>query len=326
MINILITGGAGFIASSLCDTLVKNPRYNVIAVDDLSTGSILKLSRPSFNNFKFIEGDVNNKSFMDSLFETHSFDFVFHYAAVVGVKRTLDHPLAVLNDIEGFKNILDNCARYKIQRIFYSSSSEVYGESVELPQREWTTPLNSRLPYAIVKNLGEAFCRSYHQEYGLNYTIFRFFNTYGPKQSSDFVISRFLNQALNNQPITIYGSGLQTRTFCYYQDNIDACVNAFEQNKFLNDVINIGNDQEHNILDLAKIIIEKSHSNAGIKHLPPLEEGDMPRRQPEISHMRELLKRPMMELEKGIEHIIQSDIFYQLNQIDIENKIRIMVK
>ena len=102
----------------------------------------------------------------------------------------------VLEDIQGIKNVLDLCKSTGVKRVFYSSSSEVYGEPVELPQHEHTTPLNSRLPYAIVKNVGEAFCRSYQQEFGLEYTIFRFFNTYGPKQSTDFVMSKFLKKPL----------------------------------------------------------------------------------------------------------------------------------
>ena len=107
------------------------------------------------------------------------FDYVFHYAAVVGVHRTLQNPLAVLRDIDGIRNILELSKNTGVKRVFYSSSSEVYGEPVEIPQNESTTPLNSRLPYAIVKNLGEAYFKSYQQEFGLDYTIFRFFNKIG---------------------------------------------------------------------------------------------------------------------------------------------------
>jgi len=107
-----------------------------------------------------------------------------------------------LDDLQGFRNVLTLCKNTGVKRVFYASSSEVYGEPVHLPQHEHTTPLNSRLPYAVVKNAGEAFCRSYYQEYGLEYTIFRFFNTYGSKQSPDFVVSRFINMALQNKPIS----------------------------------------------------------------------------------------------------------------------------
>jgi UDP-glucose 4-epimerase len=120
--------------------------------------------------------------------------------------------------------------------VFFSSSSEVYGEPVHLPQNEETTPLNSRLPYAIVKNVGESYFRSYFQEFGLKYTIFRFFNTYGPKQSPDFVMAKFIQAAQKNEDITLYGDGMQTRTFCYIDDNIDACLLTMKDEKYSNGV------------------------------------------------------------------------------------------
>ncbi len=321
MIKILVTGGAGFVPSCLTDKLVQNPDYYVVAVDNFLTGSKLKISHSAYDNFTFIEGDVNKYEFVKELFANYKFDYVFHYAAVVGVKRTTDFPLMVLEDIEGLKNIFDFSAKSGVKRIFYSSSSEVYGEPVEMPQRELTTPLNSRLPYAIVKNLGEAFCRSYQKEWGLNYTVFRFFNTYGPKQNPDFVISKFIKAALKNDTITIFGKGDQTRTFCYFDDNIDACVAAFEQDKFVNEVINIGNDHETTVLELAKIIIERTGSSSKIVHLPPLEEGDMTRRQPDVTNMKTILKRPFLSLEEGIDRVIQSDTFYQLNDIEAKSKV-----
>lgn len=318
MTYILITGGAGFVPSCLADKLVQNPDYFVVAVDNFLTGSPLKITKSNHENYTFIEGDANNAAFLSSLFEKYTFDYVFHYAAVVGVKRTTENPLLVLEDIDGIKSLLDLSAKNKVKRFFYSSSSEVYGEPVEMPQRELTTPLNSRLPYAIVKNLGEAFCRSYQQVYGLDYTIFRFFNTYGPKQSPDFVMSKFIRLAMSNEPITIFGDGSQTRTFCFFEDNIDACVKAFEENKFVNDVINIGNDRETSVLELAQLIIEKTGSSSIIEHLPPLKEGDMTRRQPEISNMKSLLDRPLKKLEDGIEEVIRSSVFLTLNGLNKE--------
>jgi len=316
MTYILITGGAGFIPSCLADKLLQNPNYHVVAVDNFLTGHSLKISNSIHNNYTFIEGDVNNRLFLEQLFSDYQFNYIFHYAAVVGVKRTTENPLLVLEDIDGIKNILELAVKHKVKRIFYSSSSEVYGEPVEMPQRELTTPLNSRLPYAIVKNLGEAFCRSYHQVHGLEYTIFRFFNTYGPKQSPDFVMSKFIRSALKNEPVTIFGDGSQTRTFCFFEDNIEACVNAFEQGKFVNDVINIGNDRETSVLELAQMIIEKTGSSSEIIHLPPLKEGDMTRRQPDITNMKTLLNRDLTLLEDGINTVIQSEIFYKLNGIE----------
>ena len=213
--------------------------------------------------------------------------------------------MMVLEDIEGIKNILSLSKNSGVKRVFYSSSSEVYGEPFEIPQNEQTTPLNSRLPYAIVKNVGEAFFRSYYHEYGLEYTIFRFFNTYGPNQSEDFVVPRFLKAALKNEPIYIYGDGQQTRSFCYVDDNIDTCIKAMHNESCLNDVLNIGSDTEMTILDLAKKIISVSQSNSEIVYLPPLEEGDMTRRCPDTSKMKSVLGKELISLEEGLLKLIQ---------------------
>lgn len=315
MTKILVTGGAGFIASCLIEKLVQDKDCYVVAVDNFLTGHPDRILPAETENYTFIKGDVNNYNDLSGIMLSWKFDYVFHYAAVVGVKRTLDNPVMVLEDITGIKNILQLAKNTGVKRIFFSSSSEVYGEPVEFPQNEQTTPLNSKLPYAIVKNIGEAFCRSYHQEYGLNFTLFRFFNTYGPKQSADFVMSRFIKAALKNEPITIYGDGLQTRTFCYVDDNIDACIKAFKENKFVNDVVNIGNDIEITILHLAQSIIKITGSSSPIVHLPALKEGDMTRRNPDIGKMKQLLQRELTPFETGIQHIIQSPVFQKINGI-----------
>lgn len=299
---ILITGGAGNVASALAKKLAENKSNFIVIIDNLSTGSLSKV--PQAENVKFIKANVNNYNDIVPVFGRYNFDYVFHYAAVVGVKRTLENPIMVLDDIEGIKNILSLSKNSGVKRVFYSSSSEVYGEPFEIPQNEQTTPLNSRLPYAIVKNVGEAFFRSYYHEYGLEYTIFRFFNTYGPNQSEDFVVPRFLKAALKNEPICIYGDGLQTRSFCYVDDNIDTCIKAMNNQSCLNDVLNIGSDKEMTIFDLAKIIISVSQSNSKIIHLPPLEEGDMTRRCPDTSKMKSILGKELIPLEEGLLKLI----------------------
>jgi UDP-glucose 4-epimerase len=299
MRKILITGGAGNIGSSLADKLSQDINNEIVIVDNLITGDPNKIPATR-ENITFIKGDVNNYRDISSIMLSHRFDYLFHYAAVVGVKRTIDNPKMVLNDIEGIKNILDISKNSSIIKVFYSSSSEVYGEPVEIPQFEDTTPLNSRLPYAIVKNVGEAFFRTYHQEYGLDYTIFRFFNTYGPRQSTDFVISRFIFLAQQNIDITIYGDGLQTRTFCYIDDNLETIENILNQSCLDNEVINIGSDQEITILDLARKVIKLLNSKSRIIHIDPLKEGDMARRRPDISKMKAVLNRELTSLDTGI--------------------------
>lgn len=313
MRTILFTGGAGFIGSCLCERLLEDPENFLVIVDDLSTGSRDKLPIKHKNRFKFIKCNVNNYVDISQVFLSYHFDYIFHYAAVVGVKRTQDNPLNVLKDIRGVEHLLKLSKNSNVKRIFFSSSSEVYGEPVEFPQNENTTPLNSRIPYAIVKNVGEAFLKSYYEEHGLKYTVFRFFNTYGSKQNQDFVMSRFLKLAIKNEPLTIYGDGSQSRTFCYIDDNIEATYKFFEMvvndDEYRNEIINIGNNKEYKILDLAKIVIEVTNSKSEIIYLPPLKEGDMTRRLPDNRKMRAILGHELLDLREGIQKLLKDTSF-----------------
>ncbi len=298
--RILITGGAGNIGGSLSRNLVKRSDCFIDIIDDLSTGSENKLPDTNLSNWKFFNIDVNDYENIIKGIGERDYDFIFHYAAVVGVNRTLQNPKLVLNDIEGIKNILEFSKQKKVNRVFFSSSSEVYGEPVEIPQKESTTPLNSKLPYAVVKNLAESYFRTYQKEDNINYTIFRLFNTFGPLQSDDFVITKFINQAIANKDLTVYGDGSQTRTFCYIDDNIDCTIKCLLENKYINDVLNVGSDEEISILSLAKLVIKLTKSKSKIIYLPPLKEGDMSRRKPDISKMKSVLNRKMVSLEEGI--------------------------
>lgn len=303
MKKVLVTGAAGFIPSSLVDRLLEEG-YRVVGIDNFLTG--YRYNVVQHPHYTFIQGDANNYRELSAIMTTYAFDYVFHYAAVVGVKRTTDHPVLVLNDIAGIQHILELSKNTGVQRIFFSSSSEVYGEPVEIPQHEETTPLNSRLPYAVVKNVAESYLKAWQREYGLPYTILRFFNTYGPRQSRDFVISKFLYAARRNEDITIYGDGLQTRTFCYIDDNLDFTLRLLKDDMMINDVVNVGHDRQYTMLELADLIIQATQSTSAIVHLPPLAEGDMTRRQPDISKMRSILNRELIPLQQGIEKIVSA--------------------
>jgi UDP-glucuronate decarboxylase len=317
MKNILVTGGAGNVGGALARALVENPNYFVVVVDSLGTGKMEKLPPIDAPNFMFVKADVNKFQDISPIMTSWRFDYVFHYAALVGVQRTLDNPISVLEDIDGVKNILSLSKNTGVKRVFFSSSSEVYGEPVEFPQNEDTTPLNSRLPYAIVKNVAEAFLKSYKKEFNLDYTVFRFFNTYGPNQSTDFVVPRFLDLALRNEPITIYGDGSQTRTFCFIEDNIEATLRIFEQDLFVNEVVNIGSDVEVPIRDLAELIIDITGSSSRLEFLPPLEEGDMTRRLPDNSKMKQVLGRPLLPIHEGVKRLLQH--YADLSKISVEH-------
>lgn len=311
MEKILLTGGAGNVGSALAKGLLDNNNYYVVVVDNLSTGTRDKLPQ-SHPRLKFIKADTNDRREMTDIMLANNFDYVFHYAALVGVKRTQDNPVKVLEDIDGIKNMLTLSKNTGVKRFFFSSSSEVYGEPVSIPQHEETTPLNSRVPYAVVKNVGEAYCKSFQKEYSLDYTIFRFFNTYGPHQTTDFVISKFLVKALKNEDITIYGDGQQTRTFCFVEDNVETTIKALQEGHFVNDVVNIGGAKIYTILELAEKIIDITQSKSKIVFLPPLEDGDMTRRQPDNSKMKQVLGRELVTLEEGIQKMLDSSEFKRL--------------
>ena len=305
MRKILVTGGAGNIGGGLVRALIRDPGNAVCIVDNLVTSSRDKLPGRARGSFEFVQADVNRFDELAPVMTAGQFDYVFHYAALVGVERTLQNPLRVLEDIEGIKNVLRLARDTGVRRVFYSSSSEVYGEPVEFPQHEVTTPLNSRLPYAIVKNVGEAFFRTFQQEYGLDYTIFRLFNTYGPGQSSDFVILKFIEAALAGRDLTLFGEGRQTRTFCYIDDNIEVTRKILDEGLCRNTVINLGSDVEYPILEVARLVKELTRSPSAIVQLPALKEGDMTRRQPDIARMRALLGRELTPLREGIRRILK---------------------
>lgn len=318
--KILVTGGAGNVGSALIEKLIQDPKNFVVVVDNLSTGFLSKLPPANYTNWKFIKADVNAPGDISSVMLSYNFDYVFHFAAVVGVARTQENPVDVLQDIEGIKNILSLSKNSSVKHVYFASSSEVYGEPVELPQNEHRTPLNSRVPYAVVKNVGECFFRSYWQAYQLPYTIFPFFNTYGPNQSTDFVVPRFLSSALNNRDITIYGDGSQTRTFTYVDDTVNVCAKIFNDRLLMNDVINIGNDALMTVKDLAETCIRMTGSSSKIVHLPPLKEGDMTRRQPDNTRMREILSKNLIHIEEGIELMLKDKRF--LKSIEAANHVR----
>lgn len=305
--NVLITGGAGFIGSSLAERLAQHADNYVVVLDNLLSGYVANV--PQTRNIRFIKGDANDYNTLAAIMHRYQFDYVFHYAALVGVQRTLSRPKDVLQDIKGIENILELSKNSGVIRVFYSSSSEVYGEPVVLPQHEETTPLNSRLPYAVVKNVGECYFRSYQQEHGLDYTIFRFFNTYGPKQSTDFVISKFLEAAMADRDITLYGDGLQTRTFCYITDNLDFTESVLKDKLFINDVVNVGNDVQYTIRNLAELVVKVTGSASAITYLPALPEGDMTRRQPDTQKMKSVLNREYISLEQGLQEILTGITF-----------------
>ncbi|MBM3486162.1 MAG: NAD-dependent epimerase/dehydratase family protein [Alphaproteobacteria bacterium] len=296
--TVLVTGAAGFIGSHLVDRLAE--RFQVVAVDNLQTGDARNLA-PAREAVRFVKLDVNDRPGIKFLFSKNNFRFVFHYAATVGVEFTLAQPLKVLDDIDGARNLLELARLAGVERVFYASSSEVYGEPVDAVQHEDRTPLNSRLPYAVVKNLIEAYLRSYRSEYGLRYTIFLIFNTFGPRQSDAFVMTRFIRQVLAGEPLTVNGDGRQSRKLNYVGNKVAAVPAAIDTPASIDQVINIGAGYEISIQSLAERVITTVGSLSTIVHLPARTEGDMTRRQLDTGRLRQMLgDLPWVEFDDGL--------------------------
>lgn len=301
---ILVTGGAGFVGSNLIEKLLASGAF-VICFDNLSTGKESNVKDFFENkNFVFVKGDVNDLNDLSAVFEKHKIDYVFHYAATVGVLRTVDNPIDVLRDIDGIKYIAELSHKNKVKKVVFSSSSEVYGEPLELPEKE-DSPLNLKLPYATVKLIGEQYLKAYYQTHGLKCCLLRFFNVYGPKQDSSaygFVAGTFVKNAIKNEPLTVFGDGSQTRDFVYIEDNINASILALLSDETDNQSINIGAGKPTTILDLANHVIKISgNTDLKINFLPLRKDGEIKHRFPDVTKMERLLKyKPRYSLDEGL--------------------------
>ena len=297
--RILVTGGAGFIGSHLCDRLVQEG-HKVIGLDDFSTGKSVNLQGiKTHEDFTLVEGSVLDFDLISKLMS--EVDYVFHLAAAVGVFNIVKNPLAsLLTNIRGTENVLESASHKNIP-VLITSSSEVYGKNnsdslCEGDDRIIGSPLTLRWSYSEAKAIDESLAYAYFVEKQLETRIVRFFNTVGPRQLGAYgmVVPRFVQAALSNEPITIYGDGKQTRCFAHVFDVIDAVIAlAFAENAS-GKVVNIGNNFEISINDLAKKIIAETKSKSQIVYVPYAEaygDGfeDMERRVPNIDLIRDLV-------------------------------------
>ena len=297
--RILVTGVAGFIGSHLCERLI-NDGHNVTAIDNFSTGRASNLqSLQGVAGFSLIEGSILDTQLLNPL--VNNADYVFHLAAAVGVFNIVNNPLAsLLTNIRGTENVLDAAYAAKTP-VFLTSSSEVYGKNVsdslkESDDRILGSPVTLRWSYSEAKAIDESLAYAYFVEKQLETRIVRFFNTVGPRQLGAYgmVVPRFVKSALTNEPITIYGDGNQTRCFAHVYDVIDAVMAiAFAENT-IGKVINIGNDYEISINELAKKVMAETNSKSEVVYVP-YEEAygggfeDMERRVPNIDLIHQLV-------------------------------------
>lgn len=305
--NVLVSGGSGFLGSYLCDVLIEMG-CEVTCLDDFSTGLPQNIDNLTGNkNFKIVESDVTHSTINDG------YDHILHFAARASPEDYQLHPVkTMLANAFGSYQLLES-ARKSDATILFASSSEVYGDAVEVPTTEsyWgnVNPTGVRSCYDEGKRFGEALFMAYHRSCGLDTRIVRIFNTYGPRLRADGAyaraLSRFVLQALRGESLTVYGDGSQTRSFCYVTDTIAGILSALASNSMKGDVVNIGNPQEVSILDLAKKIRETAGSASGIT-FHPLPEDDPKRRRPDITKAEKLLSwKAEVNLEDGLDRTIR---------------------
>jgi UDP-glucose 4-epimerase len=293
-VKVLITGGAGFIGSHLCDELVAEGR-DVTILDNLSTGSkknILHLD----GKIKVFQGDIRDEMLVESLVK--KCEIVFHMAAALGVDNILENPIeSISTNFYGSESVLSAAVKFD-KRIMIASTSEIYGKNSKQPLKETDdrvigAPQKLRWTYSDAKALEEATAHFLYLTESLMVTTVRFFNTVGPRQSGKYgmVIPRFVQSALENQPVQIFGDGTQTRVFCHVYDTVKAMLSIIDNSKTVGEVFNIGGKEEISIADLAQLVLTQLNSKSKITHIKyedAYAEGfeDMARRVPDLDKIK----------------------------------------
>jgi dTDP-glucose 4,6-dehydratase len=303
-VRIVITGAAGFLGSHLCDRFLSD-EHEVVGIDNLITGHTDNLAHLTGNaRFRFIRHDVSTHVYVPG-----DVDGVLHFASPASPIDYLELPIQTLKvGSLGTHNAL-GLAKEKKARFFLASTSEVYGDPLEHPQREsyWgnVNPIGPRGVYDEAKRFAEAITMAYHRYHGLDTRIVRIFNTYGPRMRprDGRVVSNFIVQALNKEPITIYGDGSQTRSFCYVDDEIEGIYALFMRGDHM--PTNIGNPEEYTVGQLATLVKEITGSSSPIEYRP-LPEDDPKVRKPDISRARDTLGwEPKVPVQEGLRRTIE---------------------
>jgi UDP-glucose 4-epimerase len=312
-VNILVTGGAGFIGSHLVATLVRDG-HQLTVVDNLSTGNLSNLT-PVANDIKFIEGDILNADLVES--EVRRADLVYHLAAAVGVGNIMANPLeSIITNTTGTEHVLRSCHRHST-RVVLASTSEIYGKTPKLPMAEdddrilGSTAI-SRWSYSTSKALDEHLAFAFATE-GLRVSIVRYFNSYGPhldEKGYGSVIANFIRQARDGDALTVHGDGLQTRCFTFVADTVRGTILAGTKDEALGSVFNIGSNFEVSIADLARLIVDKTKSTSPITNVSYEQRygtsfEDTHRRVPSLDRAREVLGyTPTIDLSEGLDRTL----------------------
>jgi UDP-glucose 4-epimerase len=313
--RVFITGGAGFIGSHLADACIARGD-EVTILDNMSTGSRANIAHLK-GKVTVHEGDIRDKDLVENLVSDS--DLVLHMAAALGVKNIMEHTIESIDrNFTGSEVVLNAATKFN-KRIIIASTSEIYGKNPNQPLHEESdrvvgAPQKIRWTYADAKALEEAVAHTLHKTHGLKVTTVRFFNTVGPRQTGQYgmVVPRFIQSALNNEDITIYDDGSQSRVFCHVEDAVRAVITLSETESTIGDYFNVGGVGETTIKELASKIIERTKSNSRIKFIPysdayPAGFEDMQRRVPEIAKIRNAINwQPTYTLNSIIDSVAAS--------------------
>lgn len=302
----LVTGGAGFIGSHIVERLVCDGA-RVRVVDNLSTGRIERLGQ-LLSAIEFVEGDLASESTANEAVD--GMDFVVHQAAIPSVQRSLSDPIATnRSNVVGTLNLLESCRRLRVRRFVYAASSSAYGNTEVLPKQEDMTP-NPMSPYALQKYVGERYCKLYYELYGLETISLRYFNVFGPGQDphSEYsaVIPRFINCLLNDQPITIYGDGEQSRDFTFIENVVEANMLALNAAAVGGQMCNVGCGERISLNRLVHLLERQIGRSARVIQVEP-KLGDVRHSLADVGRARALLNyQPKIAVEEGLRRTIAS--------------------
>lgn len=304
MKKIFITGGAGFIGSSLVEKLVEL-NYYVVVYDNLLRGN--KIPTSLMDKIEFVKGDVRDKNLLVS--SAKGCEIVFHFAAVLGVDIVADNPIETMEvETIGMQNVAEACNINGIKKILYASTSGIYGHNAIEKAVTEDIIVDPRTSYAMAKRYNEIYLGALHEEKGIDTIALRFFNVYGPRQDNRMVIPRFIEQALSNNPITVFGTGKQTRDFTWIDDTVDACINLMDNVNGYH-IVNIANENEGCIDDLAISIKRITNSESEISYIQaPNKRYDyeVERRVGSSEKLFHLTgKKPQTKLEDGLKVILK---------------------
>jgi UDP-glucuronate 4-epimerase len=314
---ILVTGGAGFIGSHLCERLaVRGNR--VVCVDNFDPFYSPEVKKNNLKTllanplFTLIECDIRDRKGLENIFKTYTIDKVVHLAARAGVRPSINNPLLYQDvNIRGTLNLLELSKEYKIKNFIFASSSSVYGDCIHVPFKEDNARPHPISPYAASKQAGELFCYTYHHLYHIPITCLRFFTVYGPRQRPDMAIHKFARLVDTGKEIQIYGDGSSKRDYTYISDIIDGIVSALD-NQFGFEIINLGNSKIIALKELVSLIENNLGKKARIIKIPP-QPGDVPITYADITKAKKILNyNPEVMINKGIRIFVQ---WYKNNKI-----------